>query len=172
MPAYVLADHYLHISGVVAVVVAALTVAAYGPTHLHPRRWTSLRQLWTQLDFWSNCLIFILASMLAANVLSQITWLYVWALLAVAIGAFVARVLVVFGMLPLLELSRLVQPVEHRVQGDPGLGRPARRGDHRARHGRGERWPAVGQRARVRRRAGDAVRARSPCSSTPPRSAW
>ncbi|WP_428660309.1 cation:proton antiporter [Reyranella sp.] len=113
---YVIADHYLHISGVVAVVMAALTVAAYGPTHLHPRRWASLRQLWTQLDFWSNCLIFILASMLAASVLGQITWLYVAALLAVAFGAFVARILVVFGMLPLLELSRLVQPVSTKYK--------------------------------------------------------
>jgi monovalent cation:H+ antiporter, CPA1 family len=114
--AYVVADHYLHVSGVVAVVVAALTVAAYGPTHLHPRRWAALRQLWTQLDFWSACLIFILASMLAANVLGQITWLYVGALLAVALGAFVARILVVFGMLPLLEMSRLVQPVSTRYK--------------------------------------------------------
>jgi len=113
---FVLGDRYLHISGVVAVVVAALTVAAYGPTHLHPRRWTALRQLWTQLDFWSNCLIFILASMLAAHVLSQITWLHVGALLAVATGAFVARFLVVFGMLPLLELGRLVQPVSTKYK--------------------------------------------------------
>jgi CPA1 family monovalent cation:H+ antiporter len=114
--AYVVADHYLHISGVVAVVVAALTVAAYGPTHLHPKRWTALRQLWTQLDFWSNCLIFVLASMLAANVLPQISWLYVGGLVAVALGAFVARFLVVFGMLPMLELGRLVQPVNGRYK--------------------------------------------------------
>jgi len=113
---YVLADHYLHVSGVVAVVMAALTVAAYGPTHLHPRQWSTLRQLWHQLEFWSNCLIFVLASMLAANVLLQISWLYVGALMAVAVGAFVARVLVVFGMLPLLELSRLVQPVDRRYK--------------------------------------------------------
>jgi CPA1 family monovalent cation:H+ antiporter len=113
---YVIADHYLDISGVVAVVMAALTVAAYGPTHLHPRQWAALRQLWHQLEFWSNCLIFVLASMLAANVLLQISWLYLGALLAVALGAFVARVLVVFGMLPLLELSRLVQPVDRRYK--------------------------------------------------------
>jgi CPA1 family monovalent cation:H+ antiporter len=113
---YVLADSYLDISGVVAVVMAALTVAAYGPTHLHPRQWTALRQLWRQLEFWSNSLIFVLASMLAANVLLQITWLYVGALLAVALGAFVARVLVVFGMLPLLEMGRLVQPVDRRYR--------------------------------------------------------
>jgi len=109
---YVLADHYLHVSGVISVVVAALTVAAYGPTNLHPRQWTSLRLLWGQLEFWSNCLIFVLASMAAAPVLLQITGLYVWALLAVGLGAIAARVLVVFGMLPILEAARLVQPVD------------------------------------------------------------
>jgi CPA1 family monovalent cation:H+ antiporter len=114
--AYVVADHYLHVSGVIAVVVAALTVAAYGPTHLHPRRWTALLQIWNQLDFWSNCLIFILASMLAATVLPQISWLYIGGLAAVAGGAFVARIIVVFGMLPVLEMSRLVQPVDRRYK--------------------------------------------------------
>jgi CPA1 family monovalent cation:H+ antiporter len=113
---YAFADHYLGVSGVVSVVVAALTVAAYGPTHLHPKQWTALRQVWTQLEFWSNCLIFVLASMLAANVLPQISWLYVWGLAAVTVGAMVARMLVVFGMLPLLEAARLVQPVDARYK--------------------------------------------------------
>ena len=54
--------------------------------------------------------------MLAANVLLQITWLYVWGVVAVAVGAFVARVLVVFGMLPVLEMSHLVQPVDKRYK--------------------------------------------------------
>ena len=113
---FILADRYFHISGVVSVVMAALTVAAYGPTHLHPRQWTALRRLWAQLEFWANCLIFVLASMLAANVLLQMTWLYVWGVAAVAIGAFLARGLVVFGMLPVLEKTRLVQPVDTRYK--------------------------------------------------------
>ena len=74
---FIFADRYLHVSGVVAVVMAALTVAAYGPTHLHPRQWSALRQIWAQLEFWANCLIFVLASMLAADVLLKISWLYV-----------------------------------------------------------------------------------------------
>ncbi|MBN9513294.1 MAG: cation:proton antiporter [Alphaproteobacteria bacterium] len=113
---FVVADRYLHVSGVVSVVMAALTVAAYGPTHLHPRQWAALRQTWAQLEFWANCLIFVLASMLAANVLLKITWLYVWAVLAVAVGAFTARALVVFGMLPVLEATKLVQPVNKRYK--------------------------------------------------------
>lgn len=113
---FVLADRYLHVSGVVSVVMAALAVAAYGPTHLHPRQWTALRQIWAQLEFWANCLIFVLASMVAANVLVNISWLYLWAVVAVAIGALSARALVVFGMLPILEKIRLVQPVGPRYK--------------------------------------------------------
>lgn len=113
---FIIADRYLHVSGVVSVVMAALTVAAYGPTHLHPQQWAALRQLWAQLEFWANCLIFVLASMVAANVLVTMNWLDAWGVGAVAIGAFVARALVVFGMLPVLERLRLVQPVDVRYK--------------------------------------------------------
>lgn len=113
---FIFADRYLHVSGVVAVVMAALTVAAYGPTHLNTRQWSSLKQVWAQLEFWANCLIFVLASMLAADVLLKITWIYIWAVAAVAIGAFAARALVVFGMLPVLETFKLVQPVNRRYK--------------------------------------------------------
>ena len=113
---FIVADRYIHVSGVVSVVIAALTVAAYGPTHLHPRQWTALRQLWAQLEFWANCLIFVLASMIAADVLLKISWLYIWGVVAVAVGAFSARALVVFGMLPVLETLKLVQPVNRRYK--------------------------------------------------------
>jgi monovalent cation:H+ antiporter, CPA1 family len=113
---YVLADRYLHLSGVVSVVMSALTVAAYGPTHLQPRQWAALRQIWTQLEFWSSCLIFVLASMVAAAVLPRIGWFHVWGMIAVAVGAMLARLLVVFGMLPVLERVRLVQPVDVRYK--------------------------------------------------------
>jgi len=113
---FVVADRYLHVSGVVSTVMAALTVAAYGPTHLHPHQWSALKRLWEQLEFWASCLIFVLASMLAANVLIRITWLYGIAVFAVAFGAFLARAVVVFGMLPMLEKVKLVQPVDSRYK--------------------------------------------------------
>ncbi len=113
---FVVADRYLHVSGVVSTVMAALTMAAYGPTHLHPHQWSALKRLWEQLEFWASCLIFVLASMLAASVLLRITWIYAIAVLAVAFGAFTARALVVFGMLPILERVKLVQPVSNRYK--------------------------------------------------------
>ena len=113
---FVVADRYLHVSGVVSTVMAALTLAAYGPTHLHPHQWSALKRLWEQLEFWASCLIFVFASMLAANVLVRITWIYGVAVLAVAFGAFLARGVVVFGMLPVLEKVKLVQPVDNRYK--------------------------------------------------------
>src|SRR4029079_19078222 len=59
--AYVLGDRYIHVSGVVAVVAAALTMAALGPARLQPRTWEALRETWHQLEFWANSLIFLLA---------------------------------------------------------------------------------------------------------------
>ena len=99
-----------------AVVVAALTMAAQGPTHLHPRAWTALRQTWAQLEFWSNSLIFVLASMLAADVLSRFSSVYVWGVASLVVGAFAARGMVLFGLLPLLVSARLVQPVDVRYK--------------------------------------------------------
>lgn len=113
---YIVGDIYLHVSGVVAVVVAALTMAAQGPTHLHPRAWTALRQTWIQLEFWSNSLIFVLASMLAADVLSRFSGIYIWGLASVVMGAFAARAMVLFGLLPLLISARLVQPIDARYK--------------------------------------------------------
>ena len=113
---YVVADKYLHVSGVISVVMAALTIAAYGPTHLHPRQWTNLRHQWHQLEFWSNCLIFILAAMAAAPVLLQIKLIYVWGVLAVAAGAILARAAVIFGLLPVLEATHRVQPVNKQYK--------------------------------------------------------
>lgn len=113
---FLVADRYVQVSGVVSVVISALTVAAYGPSHLHPRQWAALRQVWTHLEFWAGCLIFVLASMLAIDVLMGFQWLYAWGAAAVVVGAIGARALVVFGMFPILEAARLVQPVNARYK--------------------------------------------------------
>lgn len=114
--AFVLGDHYLHVSGVVAVVVAALTLAARGPTSLQPRAWEGLLHIWHQLDFWANSMIFTLAAMVAFSVLSRLTWLYLLALIVLFFAAFSARAAVLFGLLPILERFRLVQPVNARYK--------------------------------------------------------
>lgn len=109
--AFIVGGSYLHVSGVVAVVASALTVAAYGPTRVSPGAWRSLLKSWHQLEFWANSLIFVLAAMLAAQVLKGLEARDGLLLAVVIVAAFVARGLVLFGFLPGLSALRLVAPV-------------------------------------------------------------
>src|SRR5689334_1362205 len=70
---YLFAEHYLGVSGVVAVVVAALTLSAVGRTRFTPKTWESLEGIWQQLGFWANSLIFLLAAMLVPKLVDNIT---------------------------------------------------------------------------------------------------
>jgi CPA1 family monovalent cation:H+ antiporter len=109
--AYVLGDRYIHVSGVVAVVAAALTMAALGPMRLQPRTWEALRETWHQLEFWANSLIFLLAAAVAAQVLDGLQWRHVLAVVVVYGAAFGARAFTLFGLLPMLEATGRSQPV-------------------------------------------------------------
>lgn len=109
--AYVLGDRYIHVSGVVAVVAAALTMAALGPTRLQPRTWEALRETWHQLEFWASSLIFLLAATVAAQVLDDLQWRHALAVAVVYVAAFGARAFTLFGLLPMLEATGRAQPV-------------------------------------------------------------
>jgi len=114
--AFIVGDRYLHVSGVVAVVGSALTVAAYGPTRVSPNAWRSLLKAWHQLEFWANSLIFVLAAMLAAQVLEGLQWHDLLLLAVVIVAAYAARALVLFGLLPGLSMLHLVAPVDNRYK--------------------------------------------------------
>ena len=104
---FLIAEHYLHVSGVMAVVTAGLVMGSYGRTKVSPATWHALHETWEQLGFWANSLIFFLVGILVPNVLKDFTgeqavWLVV--LLAVA---FAARFAVLFGILPLMIRAKL-----------------------------------------------------------------
>lgn len=111
--AFIVGGQYLHVSGVVAVVAAALTLAAVGPTRVTPGAWRRIVETWHQLDFWANSLIFVLAAMLAAGVLGGLQWHDVGLLAVLIAAAMGARALVLFGLLPGLSALNLVAPVDN-----------------------------------------------------------
>ena len=113
---FVAGDRYFHVSGIVAVAAAGLTMAALAPTRLAPTVWHGLIEAWHQLDFWANSLIFILAATLASHVLSNLDGNDLWLVMVVVAGAFLARGLVLFGLLPGLSTLKLVQPVDGRYK--------------------------------------------------------
>jgi CPA1 family monovalent cation:H+ antiporter len=108
---YIICDHYLHVSGVVAVAAAALAVSAEGRRRLAPSNFESLLTTWEQLAFWASSLIFLFAAMRAPDLLVHATWrdlALLGALIAAALGA---RALTLYGLIPVLSWARIAQPI-------------------------------------------------------------
>src|SRR5271167_4783050 len=105
------AEHLFHVSGVVAVLCAGLTVSASGRSRITPYNWSFITDLWAQIAFWAHSLVFVLASILLPKLLLDVQF-HDLVLIAVLIAAaFGARLLVLFLLLPLLSLARLTQPI-------------------------------------------------------------
>ncbi len=110
-PLYLFADQLLHVSGVVTVVAAGLVISGLGRTRLSPRNWQHLQLIWEQIAAMAGAAIFLLAAMQIPATLRDAHWLDLVALAVVVGAAFAARLVVVFGMLPLLSRLRLTEPV-------------------------------------------------------------
>jgi len=108
---FVLADHYLHVSGVVAVVAAGLALSAHGRTRMTPSTWETLVETWEQIGFWANALIFLMAAMLVPKMLAGMGWHYLWLLLVLFVATLVARAIVLFGMVPALVRFAAAEPI-------------------------------------------------------------
>ena len=108
---FILADRLFHVSGVVAVLGAGMTVSALGRSRIAPGNWSFLSDLWEQIAFWARSLVFVLASILVPRLLGRVD-LHDLALLVVLVGAaLAARLLVLFVLMPPLEYFRLSQPI-------------------------------------------------------------
>src|SRR5947209_240348 len=111
--AFIVAERLLHVSGVVAVLASALTIGALGRSRIAPYNWSFLTDLWDQLAFWARSLIFILASILVPRLLGDFDAHDLLLLAGLTAAAFAARALVLFVLMPLLELVKLTQPISY-----------------------------------------------------------
>jgi CPA1 family monovalent cation:H+ antiporter len=110
--AFIAAERLLHVSGVVSVLGCGLLVSAFGRARIAPSNWTFLSELWEQVAFWARSLIFLLAAILVPRLLVDVTP-HDAVLLAVLIAAaFVARILSLFGLVPLVEWLGLSEPID------------------------------------------------------------
>jgi CPA1 family monovalent cation:H+ antiporter len=113
---YIVAERELGVSGVVATLTSGLVMSATGQRRMAPADWHFLQEIWEQLAFWASSLIFLLASLLVPRMLLNADW-HDLTLLGVLIGAaFVARALVVFGLLPLMSWLDLSPAIDNRFK--------------------------------------------------------
>ncbi len=105
------AERLLHVSGIVAALSSGLTVSALGRSRITPYNWSFLTDLWDQIGFWARSLIFILASILVPRLLGSLGMQDLLLLAVLIAAAFAARALVLFGLMPLLETFKLMEPI-------------------------------------------------------------
>ena len=104
---FIVAEHFLHVSGVMAVVTAALVIGSQGRSVISPSNWHSLHEVWEQLGFMANSIIFLLVG-LAVPVIMRDVSAEQWGWLAILLAAgFAARAVIIFGMLPLLIKAKI-----------------------------------------------------------------
>ncbi|MBV9203003.1 MAG: cation:proton antiporter, partial [Alphaproteobacteria bacterium] len=114
---FVVCDHYIGVSGVVAVASAALAVSAGGRRRLSPSNWESLVVTWEQLAFWASSLIFLFAAMQVPDLLEKASWSDLGVLVALVIAALLARALTLYGLFPMLSFAGIAKPIdrEHKL---------------------------------------------------------
>ncbi len=110
--AYIGAEQSIGASGVIAVVAAGLTLNLTGPGRLPPQAWVNLREVWDLLAHWAGALIFILAALLIPRLLEEVRLGDVLLIGVVILAAIAARLVILFGLLPLLTLLRISPAVE------------------------------------------------------------
>lgn len=111
--AFIAAEHYLHVSGVMATVGAGVVVGALGSTRFTSELKAYLRQFWEYAAFVANAFIFLLVGLsIDLGSLSRFVGPIGWALVAV----FVARAITVFGLVPLINRFPNAEPVDTRYQ--------------------------------------------------------
>jgi CPA1 family monovalent cation:H+ antiporter len=108
---FIAAERLFHVSGVVAVLAAGLTVSALGRVQIAPENWVFLIDLWEQIAFWARSLIFVLASILVPRLLIDIGLRDLLLLVVLIAAAFGARAVALFVLMPPLELLRLTQRI-------------------------------------------------------------
>jgi len=110
--AYIGAEQMIGASGVIAVVAAGLTLNLGGPGRLPPQSWANLREVWGLLAHWAGALIFILAALLIPRLLEQVRVEDVILIGVVIVAAIAARVVILFGLLPLLTTLKMSPAIE------------------------------------------------------------
>ncbi|MEC9346871.1 MAG: cation:proton antiporter [Pseudomonadota bacterium] len=108
---FLVAEHYLHVSGVMAVVTAALVMGSFGRTAVSGPGWHLMQETWETLGFWANSLIFILVGLAVPGILAVFDSRMVLVLVVLLLSAFVARAVLTHGLLPMLSRAHMAAEV-------------------------------------------------------------
>ncbi|WP_305984275.1 cation:proton antiporter [Roseibium sp. MMSF_3544] len=113
---YVLSDQFADVSAVVAVVCAGTIFNLYGLSRIQPANWQFLHAVWEQLSYWAASLIFLLSAILIPKLVAGFAPIDILLLAVVIIAALAARAVVIFGLLPAINLFGAGQTVNNKYK--------------------------------------------------------
>ncbi|MFT4614909.1 MAG: CPA1 family monovalent cation:H+ antiporter [Bacteroidia bacterium] len=110
---FLIAEHVLHVSGVMATVAAALTIGGWGRSKISHSVSEYLENFWEYLAFVANALIFLLVGLqIHLGALAESWYMLLWVILSMLI----ARAVVVFGLVPLVGHFPGSEAIDRRYQ--------------------------------------------------------
>lgn len=110
-PLFMLGNQIFDVSGVVAVVCAALVINGLGTTRLARENWRHLERVWAQVAMVAGAIVFLLAAVRVPRMLHGADFGDGLFILAAVAAALAARLAVLFLMLPMLSRLQLAEPI-------------------------------------------------------------
>lgn len=111
---FVVAEHYFHVSGVMATVAAGVTLSSYGRTKISPPVAEFMHEFWKYLAYIANALIFFLVGIVIPARVGGEWGNYLWPLGVTIVAVIFARAVGVFSLVPLV--GRFTEKIDRRFQ--------------------------------------------------------
>ncbi len=109
--AFVVAEHFLHVSGIMAVVAAGIMMNSWGRTKISPGVQDFMHHFWEYLAQLANALIFLMVGLMVDFGALLDNWILI---VAVIVAMLISRAVVVFTLVPIV--GRFSDPVERSYQ--------------------------------------------------------
>jgi len=111
---FIVAENFLHLSGVMAVLSAGMLIGSLGKKANHNESNQFVEEFWAFVAYIADILIFLLAGVTITLTMFTDQWL---AILIGITSVIIARILVIFGVFPMINLLPRVDPipVKHQV---------------------------------------------------------
>ncbi len=108
---FVVAEHFLHVSGVMGCVAGGLLLGSVGRRIIPPHSFHEIEHTWHQIAFWATSLIFVLVGLAVPQLLGENLWSYKDEILILFLVATFIRAIIIFGLLPFMSKIGLAQKV-------------------------------------------------------------
>ena len=110
---FIIAEHVFHVSGIMAVVAAGMTIGSWGRSKISPSTSEFMEHFWEYLAFVANALIFL---MVGLQIDLVVLWESVDLIALVVVAMLISRAIVIFTVVPLIGRMPGAEPIGMRFQ--------------------------------------------------------